>query len=229
MRHWFLVSAIAMQAVSFLCGCGISEQDDAECCHVREIIARVAHEGNAINDNQIACQFTKALSSIQDCTAKSRFLREYASAIQERLLRMRRVRGYLTGADPNFWLAMNCCDEMRKNGLEAAECLEVPFSVLKAVCDEILFVESGAELKGENWSERERRAHLRGLSMLASQWIEALDTLVFQGNVWTVPPDVKSEYLKRLSGYAVITQRVLKAIPNENQKEKQGHEESVSL
>lgn len=123
---------------------------------------------------------------------------------------MRRVRGYLTGADPNFWLAMNCCDEMRKAGFQAADCLDVPFSVLKVVCDEILLVESGAEVNGEDWGERERRSDLRGLAMLASQWIEALDTIVLRGKAWTVPSDVKSEYLKRLSEYSAIVQRVLK-------------------
>ena len=214
MRQRFLFLAVAVQEASFLCGCGASEKDVPECRRVKDIISYVANEGNAISDTQIARQFTDALSSIQDRAVESRYLREYASAIQARLPRMRRVRGYLTGADPNFWLAMNCCDEMRKNGFQAADCLDVPFSVLKVVCDEIRLAETGAELKGNEWREGERRAHLRGLAMLANQWIEALDRLVLRGNDWRVPPDAKSEYLRRLSGYSAIVQRVLKTNPS---------------
>ncbi len=210
MRQLFLLLAVAVQVASFLCGCGTSEQDVAGCRRVKDIISYVANEGNAIRDTQITRQFTEALSSIQDRAVRSRFLCEYASAILARLPRMRRVRGYLTGADPNFWLAMNCCDEMRKAGFQAADSLDVPFSVLKVVCDKILLVESGAEVNGEDWSERERRSDLRGLAMLVSQWIEALDTIVLRGKAWTVPSDVKSEYLKRLSEYSAIVQRVLK-------------------
>lgn len=213
MRHSVLVSAVAMQAGVFLCGCGISGQDDAGCRHAREIIAYVAHAENAINDSQTTLQFSDALAAIQDRAVKSRLLREYALAIQARLPRMKRLRGYLAGADPNFWLAMNCCDEMRKNGFRATECLEVPFFFLKAVCDELLLVESGAKLAGEGWSEKERSAHLRGLAMLACQWIEALDTLALRGNAWAIPPDEKSKFFKRLSGYSTIVQHALKAQP----------------
>lgn len=216
MRQRFPVAVIVVQAAFFLCGCGMSEQDANERRHVKEVITHVANEGNVINDNQITRQFTEALSSVQDHAVKTELLCEYASAIQARLPRMRRVRGYLTGSEPNFWLAMNCCDEMRKNGFQAAECLDVPFSVLKAVCDEILMAETGTGAEGDSWSEGERRANLRGLAMLAYQLAEALDRMVFRGKAWAVPITVKAEYGKRLSAYSSIATRVLKANTHDN-------------
>lgn len=216
MRQWIGILAAAVQAAFLLCGCGAAERDGDECRRITDIISFVSREGNAISDTQIASQLAAALNSIQDRAVRARFLREYASAIQARLPRMRRVRGYLTGADPNFWLAMNCCDEMRKNGFHAAECLNVPFSVLKVVCDEILLAESDAERERADLSESERYAHLRGLAVLASQWIEALDRLALRGNAWRVPPEVKTECLERLSGYSVIVQRALNTCQRNN-------------
>lgn len=193
-------------------GCGEDALSDRLNVPENSVLKLISESGADVCAGAISRQMSTQVGLIPDDEGKVVFLRSCADAIRLRFIKMSRVRGGLVGADPNFWLAVGCCDEMRKAGLPARECLSLPFEVIQAVCDEIELTESGAGLDGVEWSgnQKERNAHVRGLSSSVKQWTTMLERFALKEGCWKLPDHERQAFLGQINCFVSIAERSLK-------------------
>lgn len=206
MRLIYLLAVVVFGLV--FGGCG----EDAVSLQQDSVLRLISGSGTDVRAGAISSQMSETVRGISDDKEKVAFLHSCADAIRRRLPKMTRTRGYLVGSEPNFWLAVGCCDEMRKAGLSARECLSLPFEVIQAVCGEIKLAESGAVLDGVEWSgnQKERDAHVRGLSSSVKQWTAMLERHALSGEYWKMSDQERQVFLGQIRCFASIAQRVSK-------------------
>lgn len=194
----------------FFCGCGkdaVSVQQNA--CE-NPVLKLISESGTDIRAGAISSQMSETVRGISDDKEKVAFLHSCADAIRRRFSMMNRTRGYLVGSEPNFWLAVGCCDEMRQAGLPVHECMSLPFEVIQAVCDEIELTESGAVLDGVEWSgnQKERNAHVRGLSSSVKQWTAMIERFALNEEYWKMSDQDRQILLQQIKCFANIAERL---------------------
>lgn len=209
MRLIYLIAVVVFGSV--FGGCGedaVSLQQNA----IEDPVLRLISEsGTDVRAGAISSRMSETVRGISDVKGKVAFLHSCADAIRRRFSKMTRARGYLVGSEPNFWLAVGCCDEMRKAGLPVRECLSLPFEIIQTVCSEIELVESGAVLDGVEWAgnQKERNAHVRGLSSSVKQWTDMLERFALNGEGWKMPDQERQVFLGQIKYFASIAQRIL--------------------
>ena len=194
---------------SFFSGCGEDAVPIQENSLGDSVLKLISESGTDVRAGKISSQMSKIARGISDERGKRAFLRSCEDAIRRRLSKTTRTRGYLVGSEPNFWLAVGCCDEMRKAGFSVRECLSLPFEVIQAVCREIELTESGAMLDGAEWSSsrKERDAHVRGLSSSVKQWTVMLERYVLNGRCWAMSEQERQIFLEQIKGFEKIAER----------------------
>lgn len=209
MRLIYLIAVVVFGSV--FGGCGedaVSLQQNAS---EDSVLRLISESGTDVRAGAISSRMSETVRGISDVKGKVAFLHSCADAIRRRFSKMTRARGYLVGSEPNFWLAVGCCDEMRKAGLPVRECLSLPFEIIQAVCSEIELVESGAVLDGVEWAgnQKERNAHVRGLSSSVKQWTDMLERFALNGEGWKMPDQERQVFLGQIKYFASIAQRIL--------------------
>lgn len=204
MRLIYLLAVIVFGLIFGGCGeAAVTLQQDS-------VLRLISESGTDVRAGAISSQMSETVRGISDDNEKVTFLHSCADAIRRRFPKMTRARGYLVGSEPNFWLAVGCCDEMRKAGLSARECLSLPFGVIQAVCGEIELAESGVVLDGVEWSgnQKERDAHVRGLSSSVKQWTAMLERYALSGGYWKMSDQERQAFLAQIKCFASIAERI---------------------
>ena len=195
---------------SIFCGCSEDAVSIQQSAREGFVLKLISESGTDVRVGAISSQMSETVRGISDDKEKMAFLRSCEDAIRRRFSKMTRARGYLVGSEPNFWLAVGCCDEMRKAGLSARECLSLPFEVIQAVCDEIELTESGVVLNGVEWSgnQKERDAHVRGLSSSVKQWTALLERHALSGGYWKMSDQERQVFLGQIRCFASVAERI---------------------
>ena len=197
-------------------GCGEDAVSLQQNAGEDSVLRLILESGTDVRAGAISSQMSETVRGISDDKEKMSFLRSCADVIRRRFSKMTRARGYLVGSEPNFWLAVGCCDEMRNAGLPVRECLSLPFEVIQAVCDEIELTESGVVLDGVEWSgnQKERDAHVRGLSSSVKQWTVMLERFALDGKCWKMSDPERQVILGQIKCFARIAERISKGVSN---------------